>query len=89
MENQIEELVTEILDSSQTVGKSGVKLLTVCAMLSGLEWDNVSKFALKWEAIKAVSAGGSQQIIPVPIVMIVMKNGSDKIIMPDDDEIIK
>jgi len=88
MENQIEELVSEILNGSESVGKSGLKLLTVCAMLSGLEWDNVSKFALKWEAIKAVT-GSSQQIIPVPIVMIVMKNGSDKIIMPDDDEIIK
>ena len=88
MENKIEELVAEILDSTESLGKSGLKLIAVCAMLSGLDWNNVSKFALKWETVRAGSGVGTQTI-PVPIVMIVMKDRTEKIIMPDDDEILK
>ncbi len=82
MNNQIEVLVREILDGTEPVGKAGLKLLSVCAMVSGLDWDKVSKFALKWESIKA----GQSEMIPVPVVMIVMKDKTEQIILDEETE---
>jgi len=81
---KMQELIAEILESSHTIGKSGMKLITVAAMLFDIEWDHVDKFALKWENIKVQG-----EIIPCPVVLLTMKNGESKAITSDEKEAVE
>jgi len=80
----MQELICEILESSNTIGKSGIKLITVAVMLFDINWDNVDKFALKWENLKV-----QNDIMPCPIVLLTMKNGESKAITSDGKETVE
>jgi hypothetical protein len=86
MENPIEKLIQEVYDANEKFGKGGLKLLAVCLVLQGVNWELVDKFALKWEV---VDAGGLTQAVkmPVPIVYLTMKNGATKSFVGDEDEL--
>jgi hypothetical protein len=88
MENPIEKLITEVYDANEKFGKGGLKLLAVCLVLQGVNWELVDKFALKWEVVEAGS-GPQPTKMPVPIVYLTMKDGSSKSFVGDEDELKK
>lgn len=81
MIKELQEFLDDLSSRGEILGKSGVKLAIVAIILKDLDWKDVDKFALEWTTVD------DDKEIPLPIVAIHMKNGENKVVVPDEEKI--